>query len=301
MPRAGLLLQLDGSPHAWLEERGPRLVLLGAIDDATGEVLAAVFREQEDSVGYFLLLRQVVRTRGVPCAVYTDRHSIFTPARKKPLSLEEQLRGYRRPTQFGQLLEAFGIASVFARSPQAKGRIERLWNTLQDRLVSELRLAGASTLEAANEVVARFLPDFNRRFPVPPAQPDDAFRPTPDNAEDLFCFRYNRVVATDNTVRIGDLTLQVTPGPGERSYARARVQVQHHLDGHWSIHYQGRTLPCRLAPPKADALRTPALNVSPSLEEVAATGTDVVARATYKPPTDHPWRKGFEKRCGHFR
>jgi len=145
-PQEGMLLQIDGSRHDWLEGRGPYLTLIGAIDDATGKVAYALFREQEDAQGYFLLLRQIVVSYGIPMALYHDRHGIFERSRGEPGSLEEQLEGKRKPTQFGRLMEELGITSIPSYSPQARGRIERLWGTFQDRLTSELRLAGTSTI-----------------------------------------------------------------------------------------------------------------------------------------------------------
>jgi hypothetical protein len=142
-PKEGMLLQTDGSRHDWLEGRGPYLSLIGAIDDATGKVPYALFRYEEDAQGYFLLLRQIVANYGVPLALYHDAHGIFERSKGEPESLEEQLEGRRKPTQFGRLMEELSITSITSRSPQAKGRIERLWGTFQDRLVSELRLAGA--------------------------------------------------------------------------------------------------------------------------------------------------------------
>jgi hypothetical protein len=149
--QSGALVQLDASPHAWLETRGPQLALHGAIDDATGAVLALHFRPTEDLHGYVTLLRQLVTTYGLPLALYGDRLNVFV--RNDPhWTLEEQLRGLQDPTHFGRLLRELGIGYITAGSPQAKGRIERLWQTLQDRLVSELRLRGIATLEAANPV-----------------------------------------------------------------------------------------------------------------------------------------------------
>jgi len=130
-PGEGMLLQIDGSRHDWLEGRGPWLTLIGAIDDATGKVPYALFREQEDAQGYFLLLRSVVSSYGIPLALYHDRHGIFERSRGEPESLEEQLEGRRRPTQFGRLMEELSITSIASRSPQARGRIERLWGTFQ--------------------------------------------------------------------------------------------------------------------------------------------------------------------------
>jgi hypothetical protein len=126
-----MLLQIDGSRHDWLQGRGPYLTLVGAIDDATGTVPYALFREQEDAQGYFLLLQGIVGTKGIPLALYSDRHGIFQVNLKQPENLEEQLAGERQPTQVGRALKELGIQSILALSPQAKGRIERLWGTFQ--------------------------------------------------------------------------------------------------------------------------------------------------------------------------
>jgi transposase len=178
-PRAGMLLQIDGSWHDWLEGRGPWLSLVGGIDDATGMVPWATFREREDAQGYFELLRAVVRRHGIPWAVYSDRHGIFFKAKAKELTLDEALAGRAEPTQFARLLEELGVELILARSPQAKGRVERLWGTFQDRLASELRLAGARTAADAEAVLHRYLPRHNRRFAVPAADPAGAWIPWP--------------------------------------------------------------------------------------------------------------------------
>jgi transposase len=138
MPQEGLLVQLDGSAHAWLEQRGPRLTLVAVMDDATGEVLAATFRDEEDAHGYFLVFHTLTQTKGVPVAAYSDRHGIFHhPKTKRPLTLQEQLAGGPAPTQVERALQDLGIRWIPANSPQAKGRIERLFGTFQDRLRSE--------------------------------------------------------------------------------------------------------------------------------------------------------------------
>ncbi|MGD0855787.1 MAG: ISNCY family transposase [Dehalococcoidia bacterium] len=156
-PQEGMMLQIDGSPHDWLEERGPKLSMIAAIDDATGKVAGALFREQEDAQGYFLLLKQIVAAHGIPVALYHDRHGIFERYPLNKESIDEQLEGKRALTQFGRLMQELGVTSIAAMSPQAKGRIERLWGTFQDRLVSELRLAGVSTLDEANSMLEGFL------------------------------------------------------------------------------------------------------------------------------------------------
>src|SRR3990172_12193402 len=139
LPKEGMMLQVDGSHHDWLEGRGPRLVLVGAVDDATGELVHALFREQEDAQGYLMLLRRAGRKKGGPIAWYSDRHSVFRRNDKEPWTLGAELAGRREPTQVARALEELSINLILAHSPQAKGRVERCWGTLQDRLVKELR------------------------------------------------------------------------------------------------------------------------------------------------------------------
>ena len=256
-PEEGMLLQVDGSRHDWLESRGPYLTLVGAVDDATGNVPYALFREQEDAQGYFLLLRQIVANHGIPMALYHDGHGIFERSRREPESLEEQLEGKRRPTQFGRLMEELGITSITSRSPQARGRIERLWGTFQGRLVSELRLAGAKTIEEANRVLWDFPPQYNQRFAVPSVEAGTAYQQPPEgfNSEEIFCFKYYRTVGRDNVVRFGEHKLQIMPTNGELSYARARVEVHERLDSSLAVYYQGHCLATRSAPPEAPVLR----------------------------------------------
>jgi hypothetical protein len=160
---AGQLLQLDGSPFPWLEGRGPALTLLGAIDDATSEVVALHFRPTEDLHGYATLRHQVVTTYGVPVALDGDGSNILVRT-DQHWSLQEELTGQQAPTHLGRVLTSLGVGYVRAHSPQAKGRVERLWATLQDRLVSELRLRQLATADAANAFLPSFLADFNRRF-----------------------------------------------------------------------------------------------------------------------------------------
>ena len=195
MPREGMLIQLDGSHHPWLGDQAPPFALLIAVDDATGTVVDAFFCEQEDAHSYFLLIQGLVQHLGVPVALYIDRHAVckHTPGSGLP----------GMPTQFSRAMEELGIQMIFARSPQAKGRVERTAGTFQDRLVTELRLAGASRIGAANRVLEQFLPRFNRRFQVPPQHPEPAFRPLDPELclDQILCFKHRRKVAKDNTVR----------------------------------------------------------------------------------------------------
>ena len=295
-PQEGMLLQIDGSRHDWLEGRGPYLTLIGAIDDATGIVPYALFREQEDAQGYFLLLRQITGSCGIPLALYHDRHSIFEPPARGPQSIEEQLEGRRKPTQFGRLMEELGIASIPSRSPQAKGRIERLWGTFQDRLVSELRLAKAINRDEANRVLSSFLPRFNQRFAIEAAQPASAYR-RPDKAlipEEVFCFKYKRTVGADNVVRFGEHRLQIQPSNGRLSYAHARIEVHERLDGSLAVYYQGHCLATTPAPPEAPVIRARqfARLASRAADELATVATRPSA-TQHKPAPDHPWRGKF--------
>jgi transposase len=287
MPQEGMLLQADGSRHDWLAGRGPYLTLVGGVDDATGAVPWALFREQEDGQGYLAWLRQVALARGLPLALYVDRHGIFERSAREPLTLEEELAGGRLPTQVGRALDELGIRRIAALSPQAKGRVERLWGTFQDRLGSELRLAGAATLEQANAVLWAWLPDFNRRFAVPAAQPGSAYRPWPDglDPERVFCFKYARVVAADNTVRLGAHRLQLLPDPQRASFARAEVELHERLDGSLAVYHQGRCLATRPAPPEAPTLRARKLPRPPTLAQLPD------AARPRRPAAEHPWRR----------
>ena len=250
MPREGMLIQVDGSHHRWLGDDGPQFTLLLAVDDATGIVVNALFCEQENTRDYFLLMRDLIQRYGIPIALYTDRHSVF---KNMPGS---GLVG--APTQFGRAMDELGIQMVFALSPQAKGRVERTAGTFQDRLVTELRLAGATTIEEANVVLKDFLVRFNTRFGVPAQHPEAAYRLLePDVCLDTALrFRHSRRVARDNTVKYRWRTLQLLPGTERRSYAGAVVEVMEGLDGQLAVRYQGEIIPSQEAPPRPSILRS---------------------------------------------
>ena len=265
MPQEGMLVQIDGSHHRWLEDRGPRFVLLLAVDDATGTVAHAHFRPEEDTRGYFLLMDEIIRRCGIPLAIYGDCHAAFKyNARQKPVLVET--------TQFARAMRELGIAPIFARSPQAKGRVERMAGTFQDRLVSELRLARASTLEQANVLLADFLPRFNAQFRVPAQQAQAAYRSLDLSLhlERILCFKHLRQVARDNTVKYKLRTLQLLPAQNRPSYAGVKVEVQERSDGQLMVQYGGEVIPHQEAPPKAGALRAAqgALAPTPELAQV---------------------------------
>lgn len=257
MSREGILVQMDGSYHDWLEGRGSWLTLLLAVDDATGTIPYALFQEHEDTRGYFRLLGGIIHLHGVPLGVYTDRHSVFQTSRTPSEASNEWPSGRYGMTQFGRALSELGICQVFARSPEAKGRVERMAGTFQDRLVSELRLAGASTMTEANQVLRDFLPRFNERFKVPPNQAVSAYRPLEESLEleSILCFKHIRKVARDNTIKYCWHTLQLIPDEARKSYAGVRAEIQEHLDGKLAVSYQGQVIPTREAPPRPGILR----------------------------------------------
>lgn len=282
MPQAGLLVQIDGSPHDWLEARGPRLTLVGAIDDATGTIVAATFCAAEDGRAYLTILARMCRDHGVPAAVYRDRSGIFAPTQRGgPLG--------DAGTQVGRAFAELGISSIPAASAQAKGRVERLWGTCQDRLVSELRLAGACDEASANVVLERFIPRFNARFAVPPTIATSAWRPAPPVRElaRICAFRWWRVVGNDNTVRVEGAVLQLPATHGGRGLTGRRVEVELHLDGRLIVVDRGRTLLVLPVSPDPDQLRGVTL-VARTGPRPAPGGAE---RAGYPPRADHPWRK----------
>ena len=249
MPQEGMLVQIDGSQHPWLEDRGPKLTLLIAVDDATGTVAHAVFHTTEDTRGYLVLLEGLVRQWGIPLAIYSDRHAAFKyNARQKPVPVET--------TQFARVMLELGIQQIFALSPQAKGRVERMLETFQDRLVTELRLAGASNIDEASLVLRDYLPRFNARFSVAAEQPELAYRPVPTQLSltETICLKDTRKVARDNTVKYQWRVLQLLPGADRPSYAGLRVDVLERADGELLIRYQGEAIDYHEGPQPSSAL-----------------------------------------------
>jgi transposase len=292
-PQEGMLLQTDGSQHHWFGPDLPRCTLLGAIDDATGKVPAALFREQEDAQGYFLLLRQVLKAQGVPWELYHDRHSIFENHDKRPWTLQEELRGRREPTQFSLALEELGISSIASYSPEARGRVERLWRTFQDRLTVELELAGIKDIKTANGFLPGFLKRFNDRFAIEAEEPGLAYRLL-DPALDLdriLSFRYERVVARDNTVRLEERLIQIPPGPKRRSYFAAHVWVHELLDGSLGVWYQDQWIARSSA--RGDSPTVRARKRRPQRPKTPAPAPQPLplpAPDMSKTQAPHPWR-----------
>jgi hypothetical protein len=288
-------VQVDGSPHDWLEGRGPRLCLLGAIDDATGQALCGQFRPTEDQAGYLLLFRELCTRYGRPLAVYHDRHTILVSP-KRP-DLEDELAGAPPQSQIQRLLTELGIEAIPAYSPQAKGRIERLWGTFQDRLKKELRLAGIATLAEANAFLPAFLARYNARFAQPAADPTPAWVPLPADCDLAYHFaaREHRQVRADHTIAWYGQCLQLVRGRGEPSLAGRSVSV--HVapegpvtvyDGHRPVAYHPVE---RARPPSGHQARRPERSSAPPpAPDPAATkrrnaGSSVTAPRTKSPST----------------
>jgi transposase len=283
-PREGLLLQIDACFHPWFEDRGPRVALVAAIDDATGAAVSAHFRPQEDTDGYFTLLAEILLNRGIPGALYHDGRSTFVLIRHYHDSVQEQLEGVIPQTQFARAADALGIVLIHAQSPQAKGRIERLWLSWQDRLVKEMRLAGISNVEDGNAFLPGFIAAYNAQFALPPAEPESGYIALPANLDvaAVCCSHFVRAVARDNTISVNGVRLQVPPGPAGRSYRGQRVTAQRRLDGSWAIYLGGQCL----AHPAA---------VAPAATKTATPVTP--AKNPRKPPPrpsenpSHPWHQ----------
>ena len=281
MAQEGLLIQVDGSRHDWLEGRGPWLTLVGGIDDATGKIVGAVFRDAEDGVGYLTILRDMARGFGLPAAIYRDGSSVFATSHGRAPEHDES-------TQVARALAELGISSIHAGSPQAKGRIERAWGTFQDRLVSELRRGDVRDLLGANVALADFIPRFNRRFGVPALSPVPAWRPIPAGLDlaRVLAFRWRRAVGSDSCIRLAGALLQLPPGAGGRSLAGRRVEVELRLDGRLIVVADGRLLAAVPAPPEPRRLRNLRL-----LDPGGPTPELTSRNVGYRPRPDHPWNQ----------
>src|SRR5215510_7255071 len=289
-----------------VHRRRPAMTLLGAIEDATSAVIALHFRPTEDLHGYATLLHQIFTTVGLPVALYGDGVNILVRT-DRHWTLEEQLAGVQAPTHLGRVLQDLGIGYVQARSPQGKSRIERLWNTLQDRLVSELRLRQMASRAAANAFLPEFLADFTPRF-ARPAAAAPAWRRPPRDLDGLLSCRYQRCVARDNTVRLGPRVVQISPGPAGRSYAGRRVEVRELFDGRVLVFAADHliaetaapadfTLVPRQAPHRDRSARRLRPSVSPmrtALAELQAALRPPADASARHPAARHPWRVAFQ-------
>ncbi len=281
MPRKGMLLQCDASPYHWLEDRAPSASLHGAIDDATSQVVALCFRPTEDLHGYMVMLKQVINNHGIPKAIYSDRHSIFFSPKKDKLSIEDELAGKLVAlTQFGTALSLLGINHVAARTPQAKGRVERLWQTLQSRLVVEMRIAGINTIEEANAFLPGFIDRFNKRFAVKPKDHKDEFRLPPDDelVEEYLSYREKRSATAGSAISYYGVTYQLVDHRGRVLSLRPRASIQllTTLDGTTMAVYDGQKYALRILP-------------KPERQTAKAPANDT--RVPSKPGPTHPWNQ----------
>ncbi|MDF0650496.1 MAG: ISNCY family transposase [Nitrospira sp.] len=275
----GELVQLDGSHHDWLEGRGPACVLMAYIDDASSRVFAR-FYEYEGTIPAMDSFQRYVRRYGLPLALYADKHTTYqSPV--EPTG-DEQLAGVEPASQFGRALRELGVELIAAHSPQAKGRVERLFQTFQDRLVKALRLAGSATVEDANRFVEHYLPVYNRRFAVPPAQAADLHRPTPPAREldGSLCLKTTRCLRKDFTIVHQGQLYQI-----HDTVRAAHVLVEHRLDGTLRLTHQGR------------ALGFHAIAARPAVPAVKAKAGQRPRRPIVPKP-DHPWRKRLLQKRG---
>lgn len=251
MPMSGMMIQMDGSHHDWLEGRGPPLCLMAAIDDATSQIVAAHFAEAETTRDYLILIRNIIKKRGIPLSVYVDMHSALKVTRYEKRieehDIETQLEGKFYETQVARALRELGVNIIFARSPQGKGRIERLFGTTQDRLVSELRLQRAKTKEDANKALSHYAPNHNRKFAIPPRESKTAWRSKKSvpNWMDALCEKYTRTVKNDNTISFKGRLFQIEKSSGRISCARKKVEMRVKLDHKIEIYLGNEKLKAR--------------------------------------------------------
>jgi transposase len=236
-PLPGMLLFQDGSRHAWLAGRSP-LDLIVTMDDATSEVYSAFLVEEEGTASSFAGLAETIGRHGLFCALYTDRgsHYFFTPKAGGKVAKQP-------PTQVGRALAQLGIEHIAAYSPEARGRMERLFGTLQQRLPQELRLAGITSIDAANRFLAeRFVPAHNARFAVAAAEPGSAFVPFAGDLAEILCVQQERVVGNDNTVRYEGLSLQIPAHRHRHHFVKVKVGVHAYADGRLAVFHGPRCL-----------------------------------------------------------
>lgn len=276
----GEMVQMDGSFHDWLEERGPRGCLMNLVDDARGTVECRMGKE-ETIWAAVKVLRAWIEKYGVPCVLYTDWKNVY----KRKATPSEQLRGVVPETQFGKMCAKLDIRIIAASSPQAKGRVERNHGTHQDRLVKKLRRQKITSYEAANEYLQReYLPEHNRRFAGQAAEPEDYHRCAPSARElnEIFRMESERAIGNDWVIRHRGRILQLHPTPRHAGSARSRALVCEWEDGTTKVLYRGQRIDFTM------------LSEAPQKPERRPTARAMVTR---KPPANHPWRQGYAARC----
>lgn len=283
-PCFGELVQIDGSPHAWFEGRAEKCCLLVFIDDATSRLLQLRFEPTETTEGYFHSVRGYLKEHGKPVAFYSDKHGIFHVNARDVIG-ETQ-------TQFGRAMETLGIEIICANSPQAKGRVEKVNRTLQDRLVKELRLMGISDIKTANAFLPEFTVDFNQHFAVEPVNATNAHRPcelSDEALKEILCYHFNRTLSKNLELSYDNVIYQVkTKGEGY-ALRHAHVSVHEHLDGQVNLYYKGRKLNYKTyRKQKRTASIVSAKELNKKIDDILKH--DGRSRGN-KPKADHPWRR----------
>jgi len=281
----GAMLQMDGSHHDWFEGRGPACVFMGYIDDATGRVYGK-FYGYEGTIPAMDSFKKYIGKYGLPMSVYLDKHTTYkSPAEP---TLEDELNGTEPLSEFGRALAELGVELIHAHSPQAKGRIERLFNTLQDRLVKEMRLEGISTMEEANKFLVSYLPWYNRRFAVQPKKKENLHRrPKGLDLDTILCMKIERTLKNDNTIQHNRKLYQI-----EDRLRTKRVMVEDRIDGTMRIRYNGVCVSFHeiMQRPVREQKEPPFCSRS----------------TAHTPSAGHPWRRRWNKRpitpehCGNM-
>jgi len=282
--RRGELVQIDGSPFDWFEGRAPACTLLVFVDDATGELLQLFFTDAESTHSYFQATEQYLREHGRPRAFYSDKFGVFR------INHPHDLQG-EGTTQFGRAMYELDIQVICADTPQAKGRVERMHQTLQDRLVKELRLRGISDQATANQYLPEFRRDYNRRFARQPRDRSDAHRPlrVSDDLERILAIRELRTLSKNLTLNYNRVVYQIQTARPGYTLRQARVEVRERWDGTVQIWYRGKPLEYsiyREPPRQAELLASKELN--PKLDGWASKRKHP---KVHVPPPDHPWRR----------
>jgi len=280
----GELIQIDGSPHAWLEDRGPKCTLLLAVDDATSKIMAARFETSETTKGYFLLIEDYIERHGIPRTLYADKYSVFRVNHGNDRT---------QKTQFARAAEELEIELINADSPEAKGRIERKNGVLQDRLIKEMRLLGISTIDQANEFLPEYIEKHNIRFEKAPANPLDAHRPLDQKLDlkNILCCKETRKISKNLEVQHKNRILQIQASGRERSLRGQRVVILEHDNNDISIEFKGK---------KLEFIDYKELPTQPQLLDYKSLETAIQesfskTKQRWQPSKNHPWRRSH---CG---
>lgn len=290
----GELVQADGSPHDWFEGRRTPCTLLVYIDDATGKLLWLEFVESESTTAYFSTTKHYLLAHGKPVALYVDKHGVFrvNTRRSATASVDDD----NGETQFQRAMKQLGIAVIFANSAEAKGRVEKVNQTLQDRLVKEMRLRGISTMEEGNRYLPAFMDAFNNKFGVVAHYPGDVHRPllSSDDLEDILCQHHTRVVSKQLTLSYQNKRYQIQTERPLYAMRHARVTVKEDLYGRITIAYKGNNLAYTIVEERPKATIADAKVINQTVDRLSESlGIPITIVQSRIPAVDHPWRQPF--------